>query len=120
MWPTLLTLWRTLSGKAPRKAGPRRRPAWCLPCLEALEDRAVPAALNYSTYLGGSSSVIYAVATDSSGNAYVAGTDNSGVFSAKLNATGTGLLYYTHLGNTIPGTSFKGAYGIAVDGAGDA
>jgi hypothetical protein len=51
MWPTLLTLWHTLSGKAPRKAGPRRRPAGCHPRLEVLEDRAVPVAPGYSTSL---------------------------------------------------------------------
>jgi hypothetical protein len=118
MWPTFLTLWRTLSGKAPPKAGSRRRPAGCRPRLEVLEDRTVPTTLGYSTYLGGSNSVIYAVAADSSGNSYVAGTDSSGVFAAKLNATGTALLYYTHLGN--PSGFWKGAYGIAVDGAGDA
>jgi hypothetical protein len=117
MWPTLFTLWRTLSGKTPRPNGPRRRPACRRLCLEVLEDRAVPAALGYSTYLGDSSTAIYAVAADSSGNAYVAGRDSSGVFAAKLNATGTALIYYTHLGNA---TGLHQAYGIAVDGAGDA
>ncbi len=34
--------------------------------------------LEYSTYLGASDMIIYAVAADSSGNAYVGGTDNTG------------------------------------------
>jgi uncharacterized delta-60 repeat protein len=39
MWPTILTLKRTLSRMAPRKALPRRPAA--RPCLEALEDRCL-------------------------------------------------------------------------------
>jgi Beta-propeller repeat len=91
-------------------------------------------ALNYSTYLSGSSaSNAYSVAVDSSGNAYVTGstlsTDfptrtpfqntNHGkydAFVAKLNSTGTGLVYSTYLGGH--GTDY--AFGIAVDAAGSA
>jgi hypothetical protein len=72
MWPTLLTLWRTRSGKTPRKGSPRRRPACCRPHLEVLEDRTAPAALSYSTYLG---SPVLAVAVqpgDTTGAVYVA------------------------------------------------
>jgi hypothetical protein len=74
MWPTLLTLWRTLSGKPPRKGGPRRRPACRRLCLEALEDRAVPASLGYSTYLHGT---VQAIAADSTGDIYVTGSTDS-------------------------------------------
>jgi hypothetical protein len=91
-------------------------------------------ALNYSTYLNGSSaSNAYSVAVDSSGNAYVTGstlsTDfptstpfqntNHGrydAFVAKLNSTGTGLVYSTYLGGS--GTDY--AFSIAVDAAGNA
>ena len=124
MWPTLLTLWLTLSGQAPRKRASRRRPAWRRPLLEALEDRAVPASLSYSTLLNGT---IYATAVDGAGDVYVTGnstnlattpgafeTSGSGAFVAKLNPAGTAVLYATYLGNGGTGT------GIAVDAAGDA
>jgi len=97
--------------------------------------------LVYSTSIGG----IYndnanAVAVDASGNAYIAGTTtstdfptvnpfqpslgrgqvNAGVpsdaFVAKLNSSGTAVLYSTYLG----GGDFDGANGIAVDAAGSA
>ncbi len=55
MWPTLITLWFALSGKAPQRPAPRRRPAFrrpsCRPRLEALEDRCVPATLNVTSNL---------------------------------------------------------------------
>lgn len=93
-------------------------------------------ALVYSTYLGGSTlDVPAAIAGDAAGNAYVAGLTQSpdfpttlgafqpnfagGVFDAfvaKLNPTGTGLIYSTYLG----GSSLDFATGIAIDSAGDA
>jgi hypothetical protein len=73
--------------------------------LERLEDRAVPASLSYSTYFG----TVNAVAVDSAGDAYVTGNG----FVAKLNATGTAVLYNMSL-NGGTGT------GIALDAAGDA
>jgi hypothetical protein len=77
--------------------------------LEALEERAVPASLSYSTYFPGA---VFATAVDSAGNVYATG---AGGFVAKLNATGTALDYATYL----PPTGGEGV-GIAVDGAGDA
>src|SRR5438874_1208469 len=91
-------------------------------------------ALIYSTYLGGSSSdFAFGIAVDSSGNAYVTGhtasTDfptanplqsknagSSDVFVAKLNASGSALIYSTYLG----GSSSDFAFGIAVDSSGNA
>ncbi|MET0646923.1 MAG: Calx-beta domain-containing protein, partial [Pyrinomonadaceae bacterium] len=85
----------------------------------------------YSTYLGGSDIEIgYAVAADSAGNAYVAGSSESpnfpvlnaaqtsyaggsfigDAFATKLNAAGSALVYSTYLG----GTSFDYARGITV------
>jgi hypothetical protein len=125
MWPTFLNLWRTLSGKLPHKGSPRR-PAYRRPCLEVLEDRAVPASLSYfSTSLN---AIVYATAVDGAGDSYVTGqansnlpttpgafeTSGSGAFVAKLNPTGS-LIYATYLGG-----GGDGGLGIAVDAAGDA
>jgi len=92
-------------------------------------------ALVYSSYLGGAA---YERATrievDASGNAYVAGYTNSvtfptanalqasygggadDAFLTKLNAAGSALVYSTFLG----GSGFDLAYGLAVDGSGNA
>jgi hypothetical protein len=90
--------------------------------------------LSYSTYLGGSSDdTAYGIAVDSSGKAYVTGATSStdfpaqnppqpanmgsdDVFVAKLDATGTNLIYSTYLG----GTSGDAGRGIAVDSSGNA
>jgi len=94
--------------------------------------------LNYSTYLGGSGNDIgYAIAVDSSGDAFVAGqttsvdfpvgtngavvtppNPNSGaVYVAELNPAGTQLLYSTYLrGSTT--NQFEGAFGVALDSSG--
>jgi hypothetical protein len=90
-------------------------------------------ALVYSTYLGGSSfDYGYAIAIDSSGNAYLTGDSASldfpgtvdspiqssvvpGKFHAwvtKIDAAGTAIVFSTYLG----GKSFDDGYGIAVDG----
>ncbi|MBZ5615898.1 MAG: SBBP repeat-containing protein [Acidobacteriia bacterium] len=96
--------------------------------------------LVYSTYLGGSDfDYGSAIAVDSAGNAYVTGITNSGnfptvnplqptygggthdwgygdAFVAKLNPSGSALVYSTYLG----GSRDDAGYGIAVDSAGDA
>ena len=96
---------------------------------------ATGTALVYSTYLGGSGSDDgLGIAVDAAGNAYATGqtastnfptttgayqTTFGGVedaFVAKLNATGTALVYSTYLG----GTGFDIGIGIAVDTAGSA
>jgi hypothetical protein len=94
------------------------------------------AALVYSTFFGESSemSTVAAIAVDSQGNAYVAGetqdTDfpttpgaydathngQSDVFLAKLNASGTSLVYSTFLG----GRDSEGGLGLSVDATGKA
>ncbi|MGO9899841.1 MAG: SBBP repeat-containing protein [Solirubrobacteraceae bacterium] len=108
--------------------------------LDGLEDAFVTklnttgSGLVYSTYLGGSGSDVgFSIAVDSAGEAYVAGETGSTNFPtihplqaanaggedgfvAKLNTTGSGLVYSTYLGGA--GTDF--ANGIAVDSAGDA
>ena len=94
-------------------------------------------ALDYSTFLGGSSAEeAWGVAVDAGGNAYVTGytgagttgfpttagafdvTHNGGsdVFVSKLNATGAALIYSTFLG----GSSQETGYAIAVDASGNA
>jgi Beta-propeller repeat/HYDIN/CFA65/VesB-like, Ig-like domain/Abnormal spindle-like microcephaly-assoc'd, ASPM-SPD-2-Hydin len=89
--------------------------------------------LSYSTYLGGSGGDIgYGIAVDTFGNAYVTGTTASlnfpttggqatlgggrDVFVAKLNSSGTALLYSVFLG----GGNLDRATGIALDSSGSA
>jgi len=89
--------------------------------------------LVYSTYLGGSNyEYAYGVADDISGNAYVTGVTSSidfptvnplqpsnqggqNAFVAKLNPTGSALVYSTYLG----GSGNGGGSSIAVDSSGD-
>lgn len=97
---------------------------------------ATGSALVYSTYLGGDSAdEARAVALDSSGDVYVAGTTTSSnfplkdafqgthgnvfghdAFVTKINAAGSALTYSTYLG----GDSEDRAYGIAVNSSGNA
>jgi hypothetical protein len=99
-------------------------------------------ALVYSTYLGGNNrdgDYESNIAVDSAGNAYIAsntastdfptvnafqtefrGLDDD-VFIAKLNAQGSALLYSTYLGgNNINAGTGEYAYGLALDGSGNA
>jgi len=104
-------------------------------------------ALVYSTYVGGSGyndsynsggDIPYALAVDASGNAYIAGKTtsvdfpvtqgafqttnhtpgNGTAFVAKLNPTGSALVYSTYLGGS--GWGGDSAAGLAVDGSGNA
>jgi len=96
---------------------------------------ATGSALVYSTYLGASNSdQISGIAVDSSGNTYVTGMTKSAnfpttpgafqttfgsafnAFVAKLNPTGSALVYSTFLG----GSGGEYGFGIAVDPSGDA
>jgi len=91
------------------------------------------ASLIYSTFLGNANNQFFALAADSSGDAYVTGnatqsgfpvtsgafqytgyeSGSGGVYVTELNPTGTKLVYSAYLG-------YGTAYGIAVDGAGAA
>lgn len=92
---------------------------------------------DYTTYFGGSGDdLAYSIAVDSSDNAYITGTTNSGnlpvkgspaaiqawnnggydAFVTVLNPTGSGLVYSTYLG----GSSDDSAQGIALGNAGAA
>jgi Beta-propeller repeat len=121
-------MWFLSSRKTRSKTAIRPRRCSYRPRLEVLEDRTVPASLSYPTFLHGT---VYATAVDGAGNVYVTGqTDSSlpttpgafemtgtGAFVAKLNPTGTAVLYATYLGN---GNFGRGeGTGIAVDVAGD-
>jgi len=91
-------------------------------------------ALIYSTYLGGNGlDDGTGIAVDASGNAYVTGRTSStnfptanalqstlagegNAFVAKINATGSALVYSTYLG----GTDYDSGNGIALDASGNA
>lgn len=96
---------------------------------------ATGSALVYSTFLGGTSGeVAYGIAVDASGSAYITGATQSQDFPtqkpfqanygggtedgfvAKLNASGSALVYSTYLG----GADFDEGYGIATDSSGNA
>ncbi len=95
---------------------------------------AAGTAVIYATYVGGSAKdEAHGVAMDAGGNAYVAGVARSSdfptrtplrsalsggtdAFLAKLNPSGTALVYSTYLG----GSADERGFGVAVDGAGEA
>src|SRR2546427_2897345 len=107
---------------------------------DASQPLIIDPVLVYSTYLGGSDGVGggadlgRAIAVDAAGNAYVTGQTGSAdfptaspiqlthgggssdLFVAKLNPSGSGLIYSTYLG----GSGEDIAFGIAVDAAGNA
>lgn len=119
--------------------GKRRVGFWVGP-YDKVHPLVIDPVLSYATYLGGTTIEYgYAVALDSSGNAYLAGATCSSdfpvtdkapqkshgggrpfgcgdAFVAKLNAQGTALVYSTYLG----GGGSDSASGIAVDGTGNA
>jgi hypothetical protein len=87
----------------------------------------------YSTYLGGGGGTGHGIAVDAAGNAYVTGSAGSGfpttsgafdeshngssdAFIAKLNSTGSALIYSTYIG----GQDIDQAWAIAVNSAGSA
>jgi uncharacterized protein (TIGR03437 family) len=81
--------------------------------------------ISYATYLGNASSETpTSLTVDGQGNAYVAGSAStcasgtciSTAFVAKLNSTGTALIYSTFIG----GAGFSYANGVVVDSAGNA
>jgi hypothetical protein len=99
------------------------------------EVNATGSALVYSSYLGGSGiDAAYAIAVDASGSAYVAGNTNStdfpataGAFQttngggydsfvAKVNPTGSALVFASYLGGSADDTT----WGIKVDSSGSA
>jgi predicted outer membrane repeat protein len=86
MWPMLLSLCLALSGKPPRKALPRRRPAFRRPLLEALEDRTMPSTLvvmnNGDGSAGSLRSAIIQANTDAA-----AGTSDTINFNSSLAGT---------------------------------
>jgi len=111
------------------------------PCTDAFAAKlnADGSQLVYSTYIGGTGSDRgNAIAIDSAGNAYIAGstassnfpatlgafdrtcggtcTSTGDAFAVKLNPTGSALVYATYLG----GGSYDYGYGIAVDAPGNA
>ena len=119
----------------------------CSSCKKALVDTYVTklnstgTALVYSTFLGGNAADVgYAIALDSSDNAYVTGYTYStnfpttlgafqrstgaptAAFVTKINSTATAIVYSTYLGGTATGTSACPACGsaVAVDSAGNA
>jgi uncharacterized protein (TIGR03437 family) len=88
-------------------------------------------SLVYATYLGGMGfDTASAIAVDSANNVYLGGAaaadfpttpgayraQGAGAFAAKLNPTGTALVYSTFLGDNGSGV----ASGVAIDSAGDA
>ncbi len=129
---------QTLSTEAtfPEKVGPDLTHNG--PSLDAFVAKvnAAGTGLVYAGYIGGNSSDSgRGIAVDSAGNAYVTGwtssaqatfpekigpdlTKNGGfdAFVAKVNPSGTGLIYAGYIG----GTGIDSGYGIAVDSAGNA
>jgi len=120
----------------PVTVGPDLTFNWTDDCFVA-KVNATGTALVYCGYIGGSAyEYAYGIAVDGSGNAYVAGSTyssqatfpvtvgpdltynggNSDVFVAKVNASGTALVYCGYIG----GSDSDYGLGVAVDGSGNA
>src|SRR5437667_10413003 len=70
--------------RKPRRLATRR------PTVEALEDRACPSGLDFSTYLGGNSNDnATCLAVDAAGNSYIAGDTLSANFPVTAGAVDT-------------------------------
>ena len=105
-----------------------------IPAYDKSKPLVIDPVLIYSTYLGGANGDVgYGVAVDADGNAYVTGSTGStnfptatplqaatggdfDIFVAKVNPTGTALVYSTYLG----GAGFDRSTSIAVDSLGNA
>jgi hypothetical protein len=110
------------------------RVGFAVGAYDASRPLVIDPILSYSTYFGGSGNDAgTGIAVDTAGNAYITGSTTSidlptgnpyqpvsgggtDAFVAKLNASGTGLVYSTYLGGS--GTDI--GMGIAVDAAGNA
>ena len=126
----------TYSPDFPATAGAYRSPSLGQPDAFAIKVNASGSALVYSALIGGAGSdFATSIAIDTSGSAYIAGYTSSvafpvtsggfqrsfggglqDAFVAKLNPSGSGLIYCTYLG----GSGNDVANGIAVDAAGEA
>jgi len=129
-----------LSPDYPTTAGALETARTCSPCYGAFVTKLNPAgtALVYSTYLAGTAAKSYAnaVAVDDSGNAYICGGTLTGfpvtpgafqtnsqetpAFVAKLNPTGSALIYSTYLGGASSYLGGDSATALAIDNAGNA
>lgn len=121
--------------KLSRSRSGRQQVAFALGAYDRSLALTIDPVLAYSTYLGGTGNdAADAIAVDSAGNAYIAGSTTStdfpgastsaiqpvntggiDAFVAKLNASGSALVYSTYLGGT--GNDFARA--IAVDNGGE-
>jgi YD repeat-containing protein len=121
--------------------GPDGSVSFALGTYDATQPLTIDPTLYYSTYLGGSGNdAANAIAVDSAGSAYVTGHTESAdfpppnprpgglsgpsdAFVAKLNPSGSALVYSTYLGGSIGstgGAANESGNGIAVDSAGNA
>jgi uncharacterized repeat protein (TIGR01451 family) len=124
----------TFSTDFPTTAGSLRRTKPVGSIIAFVTKLDASGRLIYSTFLGGSAHTeAYGIAVDAAGNAYVTGMTYdhnlpivnaaqptfrglNDVFIAKLNPTGSAVIYSTFLGGDIS----QAGYAIAVDGAGTA
>jgi uncharacterized repeat protein (TIGR03803 family) len=121
MWPTLVTVWLTLSGKVQQRPAPRRRPAWHRPSfrprLEQLENRLTPSLTTLASLPSQHPGA--GLVADSSGNLY--GTTQDG------GAYGDGTVFELANGSSTVTTlaSFNGSNGndpfagLIMDGSGN-